>query len=63
MEFAFDILSSVVMFIPELIGTAMDQDETPAIRWATGIAGGIGVTSFIGGFVALGYMFSQIGVS
>lgn len=61
METLVDLLGSFLTLTPEMIGTAMDREQSTTVRVLAGIGGGLGVTTLIGAFVLLGYVFSQIG--
>jgi hypothetical protein len=61
MEILADLLSSIMMFTPEMIGTAFDREQPTAMRWLAGIGGGLGITTLAAGFVAIGYAFAHIG--
>jgi hypothetical protein len=61
MEILADVLGTMFTFTPEMIGTAMDREQPTVVRWLAGIGGGMGMTAFVGVFVALGYAFSHIG--
>lgn len=61
MEILAELLSSLLMFTPEMIGTAFDRDQSTATRWLAGIGGGVGLTTLAAGFAAVAYAFSHIG--